>query len=223
MKMNAWVLDRAGPHAQPLHKQLSSTEEQITIAKSAADGKALLRQLAPQRIALGTELTAAIRPVRQAHRADVRNLFFSRVGNTTATLTYRLRRLAVDDELGWATANAVLDSALLAWKKSVAPGRAPKFAAGDRKDQDSLALQFTIKGGLPRRSVAPTDSSASGLGWHATASTPPAPGNATAHCQQVRMSPSCALSDAASLTRSAGRCNSCCGCRRPCRSPASSR
>jgi hypothetical protein len=142
----SWI-ERA-PNAQTLQEQLNETGAQIAVAKSAADAEAL-RLLAPRRIALGTELTALLRPMRQAHRAEIRNLFFSRVGNTTATLTYRLRCQAVDDGLGWATANAVLDSALLAWKKSLALGRAPKFAADDRKDQDSLSLQFTTKGGLP--------------------------------------------------------------------------
>lgn len=151
-EMNAWVLERAGPRAQVLHHQIATLEHEIATARTAADG-GILRQLVPQRIALGTELTALLRPVRQAHRADIRSLFFSRVGNTTATLTYRLRCQAVDDGLGWATANAVLDSALLAWNKSLDLGRAPKFAVGDRKDQDSLSLQFTIKNGLPAERV----------------------------------------------------------------------
>lgn len=147
-EMNAWVLERAGSRAQVLQDQLVALEREIAAARAAVDGEAL-RLHAPQRIALGTELTALLRPVRQVHRADIRSLFFSRVGNTTATLTYRLRCQAVDDGLGWATANAVLDNALLAWKKSLTVGRAPKFAVGDRKDQDSLSLQFTIRGGLP--------------------------------------------------------------------------
>jgi hypothetical protein len=79
----------------------------------------------------------------------MRSLFFSRVGNTTSTQTYLLRCQAVEAGLGWATATEVLDSALLAWKRSLALGRAPKFANGDRKNQDVLTLQFTVKGGLP--------------------------------------------------------------------------
>ncbi len=38
---------------------------------------------------------------------------------------------------------------MLARKKSLALGRAPKFASADRKDQDTLTLQSTLKGGLP--------------------------------------------------------------------------
>ena len=50
--------------------------------------------------------------------------------------------------LGWATANAVLDAALIAWKKSFALGRPPRFATGLEKEQDTLTLQFATAGGV---------------------------------------------------------------------------
>jgi hypothetical protein len=142
------VLERAGPRAKALQDQLSACELEISAAKAAADVERL-RILALQRIALGTELTGPLRPTREKYRAEIRSLFFARVGHTTTTETYQLRCQAVNDGLGWATATAVLDSALLAWKKFLALGRAPKFASGDRKDQDALILQFTAKDGLP--------------------------------------------------------------------------
>lgn len=151
-EMNAWVLDRAGPAAQALQGQLLQCESEIASAKAAGDIERL-HQLAPQRLQLGTALTALLRPVRQQHRAVLRADFFSRVGNSTGTQTYALRCQAVAAGLGWATANNVLDSALLAWKKSLALGRAPRFANSDRKDQDTLTLQFTTKGGLPVQQV----------------------------------------------------------------------
>ena len=147
-EMNVWVLERAGPRAKALQDRLSACELEIATAKATANVKRL-HVLAPQRIALGTELTGLLRPIREKYRAEIRSLFFSRAGNTTTTETYQLRCQAVDDGLGWATATAVLDSALLAWKKSLALGRAPKFASGERKDQDALILQFTTKDGLP--------------------------------------------------------------------------
>lgn len=146
-EMNAWVLERAGPQAQALQEQVSALGREIEAAKAAANADRL-RILMPQRVAVATELTGLLRPTRQKHRAEIRTLFFARVGSTTSTQTYRLRCQAVEDGLGWATATAVLDSALLAWKKSLALGRAPNFAVGDRKVQDSLILQFTTKGGL---------------------------------------------------------------------------
>lgn len=147
-EMNAWVLERAGPRAQALQAKLTECEAAISVARAGAEVERL-HLLAPQRVELGTQLTALLRPVREQHRMDLRSLFFSRVGNTTSTQTYRLRCQAVEEGLGWATASEVLDSALLAWKKSLALGRAPKFANADRKDQDTLTLQFTQKGGLP--------------------------------------------------------------------------
>lgn len=151
-EMNAWVLDRAGARAQHLQAQLALCEAEMATAKAAADVERL-HGLAPQRLQLGTELTSLLRPVRERHRAEMRSRFFARVGNTIGTETYRLRCQAVDAGLGWATANEVLDSALLAWRKSLALGRAPQFASGDRKDQDTLTLQFTARGGLPVRQV----------------------------------------------------------------------
>jgi len=148
IQMNHWVLERAGARAQDLQAKLIDCELEIASARAAAEVDRL-HQLSPLRLAIATELTALLRPVRAAHRAELRALFFARVGNTTNTETYRLRCLAVAEGLGWATATEVLDSALLAWKKSLALGRAPKFANGDRKDQDTLTLQFTVKGGLP--------------------------------------------------------------------------
>jgi hypothetical protein len=150
--MNAWVLERAGPRAQALQAELSECEAAIAVARAGAEVERL-HLLAPQRVELGIELTALLRPIRERHRADLRALFFSRVGNTTSTQTYRLRCQAVEAGLGWATATEVLDSALLAWKKSLALGRAPKFTNADRKEQDTLTLQFTLKGGLPVEQV----------------------------------------------------------------------
>ncbi len=146
-QMNAWVLERAGLHAQGLQAQLAACEQEIASA-SARNEFERLRLLSPQRVAIGAELTSLLRPVRDRHRAGIRALFFARVGNTTNTETYQLRCRAVAEGLGWATATEVLDGALLAWRKSLTLGRAPKFANSDRKHQDSLTLQFNSKGGL---------------------------------------------------------------------------
>lgn len=147
IQMNAWVLERAGPHAQASQAQRAACEQEIASARAANEIERL-RLLAPQRLAIGAELTSLLRPVRDKHRAQIRALFFARVGNTTSTETYQLRCRAVEEGLGWATATEVLDGALLAWRKSLALGRAPKFANSDRKHQDSLTLQFNTKGGL---------------------------------------------------------------------------
>jgi hypothetical protein len=151
-EMNAWVLDRAGSQARALQGQLLQCEAEIASAKRAGEVERF-HQLAPQRLQLGSALTALLRPVREQHRTTLRTEFFARVGKTHGTQTYALRCQAVAAGLGWATANEVLDSALLAWKRSLAQARVPRFASGDRKDQDSLILQFTAKGGLPVQQV----------------------------------------------------------------------
>lgn len=150
--MNAWVLERAGPLARDLQARLARCEHDIGAARSRAD-VAALRLLSPLRVELGKELTQLLRPVREQHRAAIKSLFFARIGNTRATETYQLRCEAVADGLGWATATMVLDSALLAWKRTLAVGRAPKLADEDRHLQDTLVLQFTEKGGLPAERV----------------------------------------------------------------------
>lgn len=146
-EMNAWVLERAGPVANDLQARLTGCEHDIGAAKSRSD-VAALRLLSPLRVELGKELAEILRPVRKQHRAAIKSLFFSRVGNTRETETYRLRCEAVASGLGWATATMVLDSALLAWKKTLVVGRAPKTADQDPHLQGTLVLQFTDKGGL---------------------------------------------------------------------------
>jgi hypothetical protein len=86
-QMNQWVLERAGARAQDLQAKLSDCELEIASARAAAEVERL-HVLAPQRLAIATELTALLRPVREAHRAELRALFFARVGNTTSTETY---------------------------------------------------------------------------------------------------------------------------------------
>ncbi|WP_428423485.1 hypothetical protein [Methylibium sp.] len=98
-EMNAWVLERAGPQAQALQAKLVECEAAVAAAKAGADVERL-HLLAPQRLELGTELTALPRPIRERHRADLRALFFSRAGNTTSTPTYRMCCQAVDAGLG---------------------------------------------------------------------------------------------------------------------------
>lgn len=95
-QMNAWVLERAGLHAQALQAQFAACEQEIASARAANEFERL-RLLSPQRVAIGAELTSLLRPVRDRHRAEIRALFFARVGNTTNTETYQLRCRAVDE------------------------------------------------------------------------------------------------------------------------------
>jgi len=152
-EMNAWVLAQAGSEAQAAATRLRACEADLARARAAGDGEAL-RKLAPQRLELDKRLVQLLRPVRARHREALRRDFFARIGRTKATQTYRLRCEAVNAGLGWATANAVLDSALLAWNRAIAIGHAPRPEDPDQRDQDSLCLQFPTKGGLPLHRLA---------------------------------------------------------------------
>lgn len=147
-EMNAWVLAQADSETQAAAAKLRACEAELARARAAGDGEAQ-RTLALRRLEFDKRLVQLLRPVRARHRDVLRRDFFARIGRTTATQTYRLRCEAVDAGLGWATANAVLDSALLAWNRAIAIGRAPRPGDPEQRDQDSLCLQFATKGGLP--------------------------------------------------------------------------
>lgn len=147
-EMNAWVLAQAGAEAQAMSERLRACGAELARARADGNGEAL-RQLAQRRLDVDKALLALLRPVRARHRETLRRDFFARIGRTTATQTYRLRCEAVEAGLGWATANAVLESALVAWNRAIAIGHAPRTEDPDLRDQDSLCLQFPTKGGLP--------------------------------------------------------------------------
>ena len=120
--------------------------------RAAAIEVARLHLLAPQRRATGNSLDHAAAAGTSARPCHVRALFFSH-GQPHRHPDLRLRCQAVAGGAGSPTDHEVLDSTLLAWKKSLALGRAPHFANGDRTDQDTLTLQFTVKVGLPDTQV----------------------------------------------------------------------
>lgn len=148
-EMDAWVLERAGDGARDLQRQLELVNLSFDAAKARND-ESLMKEVATTRRGLWKELGACLGIVRKAYIADLRELFYSRIGKSKGCVTYELRCRAVNvDGLGWATANAVLDRALIAWKTSMQHGKPPQFAKGAEILQDSLNLQFTTAGGVP--------------------------------------------------------------------------
>jgi hypothetical protein len=166
-EMNAWVLRQAGSRAIQLQSDLDALHARIGQAQAHSDDDAL-RELIPQRNELSSRLLAILRRTRDAHGDTLRNRFFARIGRHSATETYQLRSQAVADGLGWATANQVLDGVLLAYQRSMATGRAPRVEDTAQRDQDSLHLQFTAKGGLPVDSLRCGKSQEIHLEWPAT-------------------------------------------------------
>lgn len=147
-EMNAWVMAASGPEVAALHERIESLLERFMQARAANDDLDMANA-ASERRAAWRELAPKLAAVRRAHAKELRERFYGRIGRNSTTETYLLRSAAVEDGLGWGTANAVLDRALKAWADSMKLGQPPRFARGDEIDQDSLVLQFTTAGGVP--------------------------------------------------------------------------
>lgn len=150
--LQAFTVERAGPEAAKLQLRIESLTEDFTAAK-ARDDEPEMKRIAQERRALWPELGAILKSARKNHKQESQERFLSRIGKRATCDTYKLRCAAVADGLGWATANQVLDNALVAFKKSFQLGRAPRFAKADEITQDTLTLQFTAAGGSPAKSL----------------------------------------------------------------------
>jgi hypothetical protein len=139
------VLEHADPQAQVLITEIEALSEQFNDAKAARDrDEDLLKRIAHERREKRIALSTMLKPVRNAHKSN----YLGQIGQNSKCTTYILSRQAVDDGLGWATANAVLKSALQAFKARIKVWRAPDFVKGAEKTQDSLCLQFVERGGV---------------------------------------------------------------------------
>lgn len=147
-RMNAFVLEKAGPDAMRCQTEIDRLNEEFAAARAANDEDAMKR-IAEARREKWSELAVAVKATRKELRTEIQRDFLSRIGKNSSCDTYKLRSQAVANGLGWATANQILDAALIAFKKSFVRGKPPRFARGDEKDQDTLTLQFTVAGGVP--------------------------------------------------------------------------
>lgn len=147
-EMQTFVMDHAGPEGQVLHEKIAAANTAFAAAKADND-EARMKKIALERREYWKELSVILKEVRKEHKDTLKERFYRRIGNNASTETYACRAEAVRDGLGPFTATRILDSALKAWEMSMAKGKAPKFARGDEKDQDTLTLQFTQAGGAP--------------------------------------------------------------------------
>ncbi len=145
--LQAFVLSRAGSAANDIQERLQALSVAFDAAR-ARDDRAAMKRIADARRPLWRELGDALKETRRTHRAAIQRDFLSRIGKNSTCETYQIRCRAVAGGLGWASANAVLDAALIAFKKSLAHGRAPRFSCGADKVRDTLTLQFTAAGGV---------------------------------------------------------------------------
>lgn len=139
--------DRAGEPARVLQDTLDALQVEWSAAKAANDEDALTR-IAGQRRARRGELWKVLAGVRSTCKEETKPIL-ARIGRSSTCTSYQLRCKAVEQGLGWATANAVLDNALTAWKKTMSKGNAPGFSRFADKEQMTLTLQFTAAGGIP--------------------------------------------------------------------------
>lgn len=118
-------------------------------AARAANDEAGMKSAAQSRRDTRRDLYPILSATKKRIRPELVPLY-AKIGKSSTCITYQTRCRYVDEEgLGWGTANAVLDAALSAWKKCIARGLAPRFSIGSERLQDTLTLQFTVKGGLP--------------------------------------------------------------------------
>ena len=140
-------LEAAGDHAKELAGRIEVLDQAFTDAK-AKDYRDALTVIATERRELRRELWGLLKATRSATKEQSKPLF-ARIGRNSTCKTYQLRSEAVANGLGWATANATLESALNAWKKTIKRGQAPRFSRATDKTQRTLTLQFTRAGGIP--------------------------------------------------------------------------
>lgn len=146
-EMHEDVLSKGGPEIVALDKQIQALTEQFVTAKAAQDTETRER-VAKERRDLRIKFSKALNVVRKEHKDEFKEKYFSKIGKNSRCLTYKLRSEAVGDGLGWATANEVLDNALIAYQTSIKQGKKPRFSRWEEKTQHSLILQFTKAGGI---------------------------------------------------------------------------
>ena len=147
-ELQAFVVEKSGQGAIDLQAEIDRLTQDFDAARADNDEPSMSK-IAAERREKWKALGAMLKDARKAHRAEIQTRFLSRIGRNSTCATYAKRSEAVAAGLGWATANATLDAALQAFKKSFALGKAPRFARGDEITQDCLTLQFTEAGGVP--------------------------------------------------------------------------
>lgn len=146
-EMRAFVMEKAGTGTQAIVQQIEAVTEEFNLARAANDEPEMQR-IAQVRRGLWKDLSVALKVVRTAYKGELQDRFYSRIGNNRSARTYQIRCAAVRDGLGASTASAILNNALTAWKQSTKHGKPPPFVIGAEQIQDSLTIQFMMKGGL---------------------------------------------------------------------------
>ncbi len=145
-EMSAWTLERAGARAHELDAAAQAATQAFNAACAAGD-QASMGRIATERRALWRELAESLKATRKQYAAELRERFYRRIGKNSRCETYQLRCTAIERGLGWATANATLDSALQAWATSTTHGQPPRFMRREIDEQASLVRRLSVRGG----------------------------------------------------------------------------
>lgn len=151
-EMQAFVVDKAGSEAQSLAQRIDVLSGAFKAAK-ATDDEPEMKRIAVLRRDAWKALSVLLKDTRKEYKNELIQRFYSQIGNNSSTRTYQIRCDAVREGLGGFTATAILNNALVAWQKSMAHGKPPRFAVGAEQIQDTLTIQFTEKGGLDAAKV----------------------------------------------------------------------
>lgn len=143
----AFIRSRTDAETTGLLNHIEKLNADFQNARSDNADEAILKHIAQARRDTWKTLSPLLKALRQEYKQELQAIY-NRVGINASCDTYRCRADAVKAGLGHATATAVLNHAVMAWKTSMKAGKPPRFAKADEKTQDTLTLQFTTKGGL---------------------------------------------------------------------------
>lgn len=148
---SVWLQDMAGPEALSLRAKIDVLSEQFDKAK-AEDNRDALKEIAQERSGLWREWYQLMHNARRANSAELA-IRLRDIGERTNCSIYRIRCAAVQQGLGWATANAVLKAAIQAYRKQWPKFKKPNFRRIADIPRKALELQFTTSGGIPADSI----------------------------------------------------------------------
>lgn len=146
-----WLQDMAGSDAAAIRAQIDVLTERFNRAK-AEDNREILKETANDRRLLWREWYQRMHAARRSNIAEL-NLRLRGIGERTDCSTYRIRCGAVQQGLGWATANAGLKAAIQAFRKQWPKFKQPNFRRIAEVPRKTLELQFTTPGGIPVESI----------------------------------------------------------------------
>ncbi|MDK2124485.1 zinc ribbon domain-containing protein [Parachitinimonas caeni] len=136
-----WLERQAGPEVVSLRQQLELVTARWKEAK-AADDRESLKKIATERQGLWKRYYELMHAARKTHSAQLNAQFLDQLAERKGCPIYTTRCQAVDEGLGWATANLVIKSAIQAFRKTWPRFKLPRFHHASEIVQQMVELQF---------------------------------------------------------------------------------